>query len=40
MIVKCEVCGAIFEIEDNDPDVWVEPWPHIVCNCGNWIPIF
>ena len=40
MIVKCEVCGTVFELEDNDPDIWVDPWPHIVCSCGNWIPIF
>lgn len=40
MIVECEVCGARYEIEENDPDVILEPWPHIECECGAWIPLF
>ena len=47
MIVKCSRCGSLYEIEDNDPDVILEPYPHIECNydekgeyCGEWIPLF
>ena len=40
MIVRCEHCGRIWEIEDNDPDVILAPWPHIECKCGEWIPLF
>lgn len=41
MKVKCPHCGTWYEIEENDPDVWLEPWPHIVCEeCGEWIPLF
>ena len=37
----CGSCGALWEIEAYDgPDIWVDPWPHLVCSCGNWIPIF
>jgi hypothetical protein len=40
MIVVCKHCGRTWEIENNDPDVIIEPWPHIVCACGRWIPLF
>ena len=40
MIFKCSKCGAIWEIENNDPDIILMPWPHIVCSCGHWIPLF
>ena len=40
MIVKCEHCGAIWEIEDDDPDVILQPFPHILCSCGYQIPLF
>ena len=40
MIVICPHCGRKYLIEENDPDVWIEPWPHIVCECKTWIPLF
>ena len=42
MIVVCPRCGAIYEIEENDPDVIIEPAPHIECKqCGGtWIFLF
>ena len=42
MIIECEVCGTPYEIEDyNDPDIILEPYPHIECPvCGEWISLF
>ena len=41
MIKECESCGALIEIEDNDPDIILAPYPHVECpNCGNVIPLF
>lgn len=40
MIVKCPACGAYWEVEENDPDVVLEPFPHILCNCGEMIPLY
>lgn len=43
MIKECECCGAKIEIEENDPDIILEPFPHIECpaeDCGWWIPVF
>ena len=41
MKVKCPHCGTWYLIEKDDPDVWIEPWPHIVCKeCHEWIPLF
>lgn len=37
----CGCCGAVWVIEDyDDPDIWLKPWPHLECSCGNWIPVF
>ena len=39
IVVKCEVCGDTWFFENCE--VWVEPWPHVVCpHCHNWIPLF
>ena len=40
MVVRCDKCGAIWQIEEDDPDVRLMPYPHIVCGCGNCIPLF
>ena len=41
MIVTCPHCGTQYKIEKNDPDVILEPWPHVECQeCGEWIPLF
>ena len=40
MIVTCR-CGTAYEIESNDPDIVIAPWPHIECKqCKRWIPLF
>lgn len=40
-IKECECCGIFIEIEDNDPDIILEPIPHVECpNCGEIIPLF
>ena len=39
--LKCECCGKEWIVDDDDPDIWLEPWPHIVCPiCGTWIANF
>ena len=41
MTKECESCGIIIQIEDNDPDIILMPYPHIECpNCGEWISLF
>lgn len=40
-IVKCVICGTEYELEDNDPDILLMPYPHIHCkHCGCWITLF
>lgn len=39
IIVVCENCGDVWQLEDGD--ICVEPWPHFTCpHCKNWIPLF
>ena len=41
MIKKCECCEATIGIEEDDPDIILEPFPHIECpSCGEIIPVF
>lgn len=40
-IKECECCAALIQIEDNDPDIILEPFPHVECPCcGWWIALF
>lgn len=40
-IIECQCCKAIYELEDNDPDIIIEPFPHVECKqCGNYIALF
>ena len=37
-IKECECCNTMVQIEDNDPDIILEPFPHVQCpECGWWI---
>ena len=40
MIITCPTCGKRYIVEDNDPDVILKPWPHVICECDTWIPLF
>lgn len=41
MIKECECCHALIQIEDNDPEIILEPFPRVDCPCcGWWIPLF
>ena len=37
---KCENCGRMWEITDDDIIILM-PYPHVICpKCGGWIPAF
>lgn len=39
--VRCPGCNAEYEVAFDDPDIILEPWPHIECeDCGTWVPVF
>ena len=40
MTKLCPQCDAWYFVYDNDPDIELEPYPHITCKCGFWIPMF
>lgn len=43
MVKECECCHTLIEIEEDDPDIILEPFPHIECpnpDCGWWIEVF
>jgi len=37
-VIECESCGARWLIEGYE--ISVEPWPHFICSCKNWIAVF
>lgn len=39
MVIKCEVCGGHYEVEEGD--IVLGGFPHVECpDCGNMIPVF
>lgn len=39
--IRCPCCGTIWDLEPDDPDIELEPYPHLTCGeCNYWIPLF